>query len=183
MLARQNAALCEELAKLDRALGHKPPGDLEAVGRRIGRWLDRWPRRRQRARRPRAPRRTTGPTAPALHRPPRAARRRTPRTPRPGAAHPQPVRARPSPPPRKMQGRKPPPERRGYTDGRAKSARELRNLGWSDCQRKSPNLEGRKAGRDLLCLLSCFPAFQIRDWPLRPREKLLADALFTGCHG
>jgi hypothetical protein len=43
MLARQSAALCEELAKLDRALGQKPQADLEAVGRRIGRWLGRYP--------------------------------------------------------------------------------------------------------------------------------------------
>ncbi|MEO7813422.1 MAG: IS1634 family transposase [Usitatibacter sp.] len=43
MLARQSDALCEELAKIDRALAHKPQADLEAVGRRIGRWLGRYP--------------------------------------------------------------------------------------------------------------------------------------------
>jgi transposase len=43
MLARQSDALCEELAKLARALAQKPQADLEAVGRRIGRWLGRYP--------------------------------------------------------------------------------------------------------------------------------------------
>ena len=43
MLARQSDALCEELAKIDRALAQKPQADLEAVGRRIGRWLGRYP--------------------------------------------------------------------------------------------------------------------------------------------
>ena len=43
MLARQSDALCEELAKLDRALAQKPQADLEAVGRRIGRWQGRYP--------------------------------------------------------------------------------------------------------------------------------------------
>ena len=43
MLARQSDALCEELAKIDRALAQKPQSDLEAVGRRIGRWLGRYP--------------------------------------------------------------------------------------------------------------------------------------------
>lgn len=43
MLARQSDALCEELAKIDRALAQKPQADLEAVGRRIGRWQGRYP--------------------------------------------------------------------------------------------------------------------------------------------
>ena len=43
MLARQSDALCEELAKIDRALAQKPQADLEAVGRRIGRWQGRHP--------------------------------------------------------------------------------------------------------------------------------------------
>ncbi len=43
MLARQSAARCEELAKIDRALERKPQSDLEAVGRRIGRWQGRSP--------------------------------------------------------------------------------------------------------------------------------------------
>ncbi len=43
MLARQSDALCEELAKIDRALTQKPQADLEAVGRRIGRWQGRYP--------------------------------------------------------------------------------------------------------------------------------------------
>jgi Transposase DDE domain len=43
MPARQSDALCEELARLDRALAQKPQSDLEAVGRRIGRWLGRNP--------------------------------------------------------------------------------------------------------------------------------------------
>lgn len=43
MLVRQSDALCEELMKIDRALGQKPQSDLEAVGRRIGRWLGRYP--------------------------------------------------------------------------------------------------------------------------------------------
>jgi hypothetical protein len=43
MLVRQSDALCEELAKIDRALAQKPQADLEAVGRRIGRWQGRYP--------------------------------------------------------------------------------------------------------------------------------------------
>ena len=43
MLARQSDALCEELAKIDRALERKPQSDMEAVGRRIGRWQGRYP--------------------------------------------------------------------------------------------------------------------------------------------
>lgn len=43
MLARQTAALCEELAKIDRSLQAHPQADLEAVGRRIGRWQGRYP--------------------------------------------------------------------------------------------------------------------------------------------
>ena len=42
-LARQSDALCGELAKIDRGLARKPQSDLEAVGRRIGRWLGRYP--------------------------------------------------------------------------------------------------------------------------------------------
>ena len=43
MLARQSDALCEELAKIDSSLQQKPQVDLEAVGRRIGRWQGRHP--------------------------------------------------------------------------------------------------------------------------------------------
>jgi transposase len=43
MLARQSDALCEELAKIDSSLQQKPQADLEAVGRRIGRWQGRYP--------------------------------------------------------------------------------------------------------------------------------------------
>ncbi len=43
MLVRQSDALCEELTKIDRALAQKPQVDLEAIGRRIGRWQGRYP--------------------------------------------------------------------------------------------------------------------------------------------
>ena len=43
MLAQQSEALCEQFARIDRALQAKPQKDLEAVGRRIGRWQGRYP--------------------------------------------------------------------------------------------------------------------------------------------
>lgn len=43
MLARQRDRLCEEFAKIDRALQRKPQADLGAVGRRIGRWQGKYP--------------------------------------------------------------------------------------------------------------------------------------------
>lgn len=43
MLERQRAGLRAELAKIDRALRERPQADLEAVGRRIGRWLGKYP--------------------------------------------------------------------------------------------------------------------------------------------
>ena len=43
MLARQRERLCAELEKIDRALQRQPQADLEAVGRRIGRWQGRYP--------------------------------------------------------------------------------------------------------------------------------------------
>jgi hypothetical protein len=43
MLARQRERLCAELGKIDQALQRRPEADLEAVGRRIGRWLGKYP--------------------------------------------------------------------------------------------------------------------------------------------
>jgi len=43
MLERQVEKLCAELQKIDAALARKPESDLEKVGRRIGRWLGRYP--------------------------------------------------------------------------------------------------------------------------------------------
>lgn len=43
MLQRQEDRLRAELAKLDARLRQKPDGDLEAVGRRLGRWLGHYP--------------------------------------------------------------------------------------------------------------------------------------------
>jgi len=43
MLGQQRERLCVELAKIDRALQRKAQVDLEAIGRRIGRWLGRYP--------------------------------------------------------------------------------------------------------------------------------------------
>jgi transposase len=43
MLERQRERLCAELGKLDLALQRRPEADLEAVGRRIGRWLGKYP--------------------------------------------------------------------------------------------------------------------------------------------
>jgi transposase len=43
MLERQVQKLCAELQKIDAALARKPESDLEQVGRRIGRWLGRYP--------------------------------------------------------------------------------------------------------------------------------------------
>ena len=43
MLARQRERLCEELGKIDLALRRRAQADLEAVGRRIGRWQGKYP--------------------------------------------------------------------------------------------------------------------------------------------
>lgn len=43
MLGRQRDRLCEEFRKIDVALQRKPQADLEAVGRRIGRWQGKYP--------------------------------------------------------------------------------------------------------------------------------------------
>lgn len=43
MLERQRERLCLELGKIDLALQRRPEADLEAVGRRIGRWLGKCP--------------------------------------------------------------------------------------------------------------------------------------------
>lgn len=43
MLQQQSERLCAELAKIDTALRHKAQADIEAVGRRIGRWLGKYP--------------------------------------------------------------------------------------------------------------------------------------------
>lgn len=43
MLARQSDHLCAELLKIDTALRRKPEGDLEKIGRRIGRWQGKYP--------------------------------------------------------------------------------------------------------------------------------------------
>jgi transposase len=43
MLARQTSQLANELAKIDAALRHKSQSDLEKLGRRIGRWLGKYP--------------------------------------------------------------------------------------------------------------------------------------------
>lgn len=43
MLARQLKRLRAEMKALDARLRQKPSGDLEAVGRRLGRWLGRYP--------------------------------------------------------------------------------------------------------------------------------------------
>jgi transposase len=43
MLARQSEHLCSELLKIDAALRSKPEKDLEKIGRRIGRWLGKYP--------------------------------------------------------------------------------------------------------------------------------------------
>ena len=43
MLARQRERLCEELGKIDLALRRHAQADLEAVGRRIGRWQGKYP--------------------------------------------------------------------------------------------------------------------------------------------
>jgi len=43
MLARQSERLSQELAKIDAALRRKPEADLEKLGRRIGRWLGKYP--------------------------------------------------------------------------------------------------------------------------------------------
>jgi hypothetical protein len=43
MLERQREALCQELARIDRALRSHPQADMEAVGRRIGRWQGKYP--------------------------------------------------------------------------------------------------------------------------------------------
>jgi len=43
MLARQGERLCVELIKIDAALRSKPEGNLEKIGRRIGRWLGKYP--------------------------------------------------------------------------------------------------------------------------------------------
>jgi transposase len=43
MLDRQVEKLCLELQKIDQALQRRPASDLESVGRRIGRWLGRYP--------------------------------------------------------------------------------------------------------------------------------------------
>lgn len=44
MLRRQVERLCAELEKVDAALRARPEADLEKVGRRIGRWLGRYPK-------------------------------------------------------------------------------------------------------------------------------------------
>jgi len=43
MLQRQGEKLCAELQKIDATLARRPNADLEQVGRRIGRWLGRYP--------------------------------------------------------------------------------------------------------------------------------------------
>jgi transposase len=43
MLASQVEKLCAELSKIDVSLQRRASADLEAVGRRIGRWLGRYP--------------------------------------------------------------------------------------------------------------------------------------------
>lgn len=43
MLQRQSDRLCEELEKIDRVLFRKAEPNVEKVGRRIGRWLGRYP--------------------------------------------------------------------------------------------------------------------------------------------
>lgn len=43
MLARQTGHLTAELTKIDAALRRKPQTDLEKLGRRIGRWLGKYP--------------------------------------------------------------------------------------------------------------------------------------------
>lgn len=43
MLQRQMEALCKQLAAHDRSLQRKPQVDLEQVGRRLGRWLGKYP--------------------------------------------------------------------------------------------------------------------------------------------
>jgi transposase len=43
MLERQRERLCAELAKIEAALQRRAEPDLEAVGRRIGRWLGKYP--------------------------------------------------------------------------------------------------------------------------------------------
>jgi transposase len=43
MLERQMTALTEEILKLDRSLQRRPQGDLDKIGRRIGRWQGKHP--------------------------------------------------------------------------------------------------------------------------------------------
>jgi len=43
MLERQMTALTEEMLKLDRSLQRRPQGDLDKIGRRIGRWQGKHP--------------------------------------------------------------------------------------------------------------------------------------------
>lgn len=43
MLRQQSERLCAQLAKIDTALRHHAQSDVEAVGRRIGRWLGQYP--------------------------------------------------------------------------------------------------------------------------------------------
>jgi transposase len=43
MLARQTEKLCAELEKIDAALRDRPSPNIEAIGRRIGRWLGKYP--------------------------------------------------------------------------------------------------------------------------------------------
>ena len=43
MLARQTEKLCAELQKIDTAPREKPDANIKAVGRRIGRWLGKYP--------------------------------------------------------------------------------------------------------------------------------------------
>jgi len=43
MLERQMIALTEEMLKLDRSLQRRPQGDLDKIGRRIGRWQGKHP--------------------------------------------------------------------------------------------------------------------------------------------
>lgn len=43
MLARQSERLCVERIKIDAALRHRAEADLEKIGRRIGRWLGKYP--------------------------------------------------------------------------------------------------------------------------------------------